>query len=124
MPVTANGPSCLGHAVAIAPSRLKPNRFSHSIYGDPAAEIDDLLQSIRDHGILVALVVAPEPGTRILGGRFRTPPSGMCTGSRSDESPLRGSPIPQLTRHAVWRFWNITVSAKNLQSTNAGSRCA
>ena len=44
------------------PGRLKPNRFSLSIYGDPSAEIDDLLPSIRDHGILVALVVAPGPG--------------------------------------------------------------
>ncbi len=47
--------------VAIDPKRLKPDRFSLSIYGDPGAEIDDLLPSIRDHGILVALVVAPGP---------------------------------------------------------------
>ena len=47
--------------VTLPPSRLKPNHFSLSIYGDPTAEIDDLLPSIRDHGILVALVVAPGP---------------------------------------------------------------
>lgn len=41
----------------LAPSRLRPNRFSISIYGDPAAEISDLLSSIQDHGILVPLVV-------------------------------------------------------------------
>jgi ParB family chromosome partitioning protein len=45
--------------VGIAPSQLKPNQFSLSIYGDPASEIDDLLVSIRTHGILVALVVTP-----------------------------------------------------------------
>jgi ParB family transcriptional regulator, chromosome partitioning protein len=60
MPVLANGvlPT---RTIAIAPSRLTPNRFSLSIYGEPAAEIDDLLPSIRDLGILVALVVAPGP---------------------------------------------------------------
>ena len=63
MPVTANGPLALSK-VAIAPSRLKPNPFSLSIYGDPATGINDLLQSIRDHGILVAIVVTPEPGSR------------------------------------------------------------
>jgi ParB family transcriptional regulator, chromosome partitioning protein len=47
--------------ITLPPSRLTANHFSLSIYGDPAAEIDDLLPSIRDHGILVALVVAPGP---------------------------------------------------------------
>jgi len=47
--------------LAISPSRLKPNQFSLSIYGDHTSEIDDLLPSIREHGILVALVVAPGP---------------------------------------------------------------
>jgi ParB family transcriptional regulator, chromosome partitioning protein len=60
MPVTVNGPIA-SRALAITLSQLRPNRFSLSIYGDPAAETDDLLQSIRDHGILVALVVAPGP---------------------------------------------------------------
>lgn len=48
-----------GQHLAIAPSRLKPSRFSRSLYGDPASEIDDLIPSVRDHGILVPLVVAP-----------------------------------------------------------------
>jgi ParB family transcriptional regulator, chromosome partitioning protein len=47
--------------ITLPPSRLKPNHFSLSIYGDPTAEIDDLLPSVRDQGILVALVVAPGP---------------------------------------------------------------
>ena len=45
--------------VAIATSELKPNSFSLSVYGDPAAEIKDLLSSIRENGILVPLVVVP-----------------------------------------------------------------
>ena len=60
MLVTVNS-SAASRMVAIAPSRLRPSRFSQSIYGDSAAETDDLLQSIRDHGILVPLVVAGEP---------------------------------------------------------------
>ena len=43
--------------VAMDPTRLSPSTFSRSIYGDPVAEIDDLLQSIRDHGILVPLAI-------------------------------------------------------------------
>jgi ParB family transcriptional regulator, chromosome partitioning protein len=60
--------------IALPPSRLHPNHFSLSIYGDPTAEIDDLLPSIRDHGILVALVVAPgqEQGTwEVISGHRR-----------------------------------------------------
>ncbi len=49
------------HALGL--QKLNPNDFSLSIYGDPAAEIDDLLESMRDHGILVPLVVTPEPGS-------------------------------------------------------------
>ena len=67
------GQGCPGHAcdvqlarsprtcVAIAPTQLRPSRFSRSIYGDPTDLTDDLLQSIRDHGILVPLVIAGEP---------------------------------------------------------------
>ena len=58
----------------LAPSQLKPNDFSLSIYGDPAAEIDDLLPSIRDHGILVPLVVAAGPdhqGLEVISGHRR-----------------------------------------------------
>ncbi len=39
---------------------LKANRFSVSLYGDPATETDGLLESIRDRGILVPLVVVRE----------------------------------------------------------------
>ncbi|MDB5352865.1 MAG: putative transcriptional regulator [Planctomycetota bacterium] len=36
---------------------LRPNRFSVSLYGDPAAETDGLLESVRNRGVLVPLVV-------------------------------------------------------------------
>jgi ParB family chromosome partitioning protein len=62
MPPTA---LCTPRTHFIPLSQLKPNGFSVSIYGDPSAEVSDLLPSIREHGILVALVVAPgtEPET-------------------------------------------------------------
>ena len=58
MPVKAE---CIfpSQSIAVSTNQLKPNRFSLSIYGDPPAEIDDLLPSIRENGILVPLVVVP-----------------------------------------------------------------
>jgi hypothetical protein len=50
--------------MGIAPKRLTPSRFSLSIYGDAATQIDDLLPSIREHGILVSLIVASNAGGR------------------------------------------------------------
>jgi ParB family chromosome partitioning protein len=74
MPAIANhrlAPETIG----IDPERLRPNPFSLSIYGDPSSEIDDLMPSIREHGVLVPLVVAspgPEPGTwEIISGHRR-----------------------------------------------------
>ena len=61
-------------SMMIAIDQLKANCFSLSIYGDPAAEIDDLIPSIRDHGILVPLVVVPEPnenGFEVISGHRR-----------------------------------------------------
>jgi hypothetical protein len=59
----------------IDPVRLRPNPFSLSLYGDPSAEIDDLISSVREHGILVPLVVAapgPEPETwEVVSGHRR-----------------------------------------------------
>jgi ParB family chromosome partitioning protein len=51
---------------------LRANPFSISIYGDPDAEIDDLVESVRVHGILVPLVVAPEEsGWEVISGHRR-----------------------------------------------------
>src|SRR6516162_7297571 len=73
MPATAIGLRA-PRTIAIEPKRLEPNPFSLSLYGDPATEVDDLLASIREHGILVAMVVAPgsKPGTwEVLSGHRR-----------------------------------------------------
>lgn len=56
----------------IATSEIVPNSFSTSIYGDPSAEIDDLVESIRVHGILVPLVVCRgDSGWALLSGHRR-----------------------------------------------------
>jgi ParB family chromosome partitioning protein len=53
-------------------SELKPNSFSFSIYGDPDEEAEDLVESVRVHGILVPLVVAPEgSGWEVISGHRR-----------------------------------------------------
>lgn len=56
------------------PKHLKTSLFSLSLYGDPAKEIDDLKESIRAHGILVPLVVAPgtrQGGWEVISGHRR-----------------------------------------------------
>ena len=56
------------------PKCLKTNSFSLSLYGDPASEVDDLEESIRAHGILVPLVVAPDTshgGWEVISGHRR-----------------------------------------------------
>jgi hypothetical protein len=56
----------------ISPTELSANLFSLSIYGDPQAEIDDLLESIRVHGVLVPLVVCQgKTGWEVLSGHRR-----------------------------------------------------
>jgi ParB family transcriptional regulator, chromosome partitioning protein len=60
--------------VAIPTVYLQPDSFSLAIYGDPNAEIHGLKTSIREFGILVALVVAPgsRPGTwEVISGHRR-----------------------------------------------------
>jgi ParB family chromosome partitioning protein len=59
MPLTVSNPPALR---TIAVDRLRPSAFSLDIYGDPAAEIDDLVASVRSHGVLVPLVVVAETG--------------------------------------------------------------
>lgn len=52
------------------------NPFSITVYGDPAGETSDLLESIRAHGVLVPLVVSPlydsdRPAWEVLSGHRR-----------------------------------------------------
>ena len=82
--------SRISQTIRLPLSQLRPNHFSLSIYGDPAAEIDDLLPSIRDHGILVALVVAPGliPDTwEVISGHRRL----ACAQAVDQIPPSRGA---------------------------------
>ena len=91
MPATATTLFAAPQTIAIPTSQLKPNHFSLSIYGDPAAEIDDLILSISNHGILVALVVAPASGPdtwEVLSG---SPPPCLCSGLEPRRSSLPGT---------------------------------
>lgn len=56
----------------IATADLQFNPFSISIYGDPEAEVGDLVDGVKAHGILVPLVVCPEgSGWQVLSGHRR-----------------------------------------------------
>ena len=69
MPALASPPQAIAR---IDTARIHPNPFSISIYGDPACEIGDLIESVRVHGVLVPLVVAPtERGWEVLSGHRR-----------------------------------------------------
>ncbi len=74
MPVIVH-PRAAPPTIGIDPACLKANAFSLSVYGDPSAEIDDLMPSVREHGVLVPLVVAapgPERGTwEVISGHRR-----------------------------------------------------
>jgi ParB family transcriptional regulator, chromosome partitioning protein len=61
---TQNGHSASPHEATLKPvslrlTQLDRNAFSVSLYGDPTADVADLLLSIREQGILVPLAVAP-----------------------------------------------------------------
>ncbi len=68
MPTLASAPS-----TRPLPLRdLRPNPFSQSVYGDTHGETDGLLDSIREHGVLVPLVVVRDrDGWEILSGHRR-----------------------------------------------------
>ncbi len=103
MDTAPNGVCMLAQTVAIAPERLNPNRFSISIYGDAAAQIDDLLPSIREHGILVALIVVPEPGAEsweVISGHRRLA-CAVALGLSEVPCVVRKLPSGKARRHAV-----------------------
>jgi ParB family chromosome partitioning protein len=58
--------------VRIATNEIRPNPFSLSIYGETSSELDDLIEGIRTHGILVPLVVTGlGPHWQVLSGHRR-----------------------------------------------------
>ena len=56
----------------IPTDKLRTNPFSLSVYGEPEAEISDLLDGVRTHGILVPLVVCKDgENWEVLSGHRR-----------------------------------------------------
>ena len=92
--------------VGISPDHLAPNAFSIAIYGDPDREISDLLESIKIHGILVPLVVAPsiESGIwDVISGHRRL---ACALALKLGEVPCEVRPIPlgNVRRGAILEF--------------------
>ncbi|WP_233579050.1 DNA methyltransferase [Tautonia sociabilis] len=87
----------------MATSALRPNRFSLDLYGDPAEEIraDGLLDSIRERGILVPLVAAPDgDGFELLSGHRRLA-CAKALGMESVPCEIRDVPRGASRRRAV-----------------------
>ena len=73
------------HAIAV--EKLRPSPFSLEIYGDPAAEIDDLIESIRIHGVLVPLVVATGTKVESIKDEATRSPSTSSVGDAAGRAP-------------------------------------
>jgi hypothetical protein len=77
-----------------------------SIYGEPAADLDDLTLSIRDHGILVPLVVArgAEPGIwEVISGHRRLG-SALALGLSKVPCEVRKVPSDSARRLAILEY--------------------
>ncbi len=88
---------------AVAPELLRPSQFSQSIYGNAATQIDDLLSSIREHGILVALTIAPIAGTKsweVISGHRRLA-CALALGLPHVPCEVRILPPGKVRQHAV-----------------------
>ena len=119
MPVIVH-PRAAPPTIGIDPACLKANAFSLSVYGDPSAEIDDLMPSVREHGVLVPLVVAapgPERGTwEVISGHRRLALRGPSDWPRSParSGDCRAGPPGRP------RSWSTTASA----ARHSASSCA
>ncbi len=92
--------------VAIPTVYLQPDSFSLSIYGDPDAEIHGLRTSIRQFGILVALVVTPgsRPGTwEVISGHRRLA-CALSLGLSEVPCEVREIPAGDARRSAILEF--------------------
>ena len=120
--------------VTLTPSQLKPNRFSVSIYGDPAAELDDLLPSIRENGILVPLVVVrtrEHEGWEVLSGHRRLAcalalglPEVPCAVQRVDDDVTQRQTILEYNRQRRKTFSQLMREADALEELWQPAACA
>ena len=84
--------------------KLRSNPFSLETYGDPAAEIDDLIDGIRQQGILVPLVVVrDEEGWEVLSGHRRLA-CALALGLPDAPCQVRDVPPGSPRRRAVLEY--------------------
>jgi ParB family chromosome partitioning protein len=105
MPATANRSSAPS-TIVLHPAQAEPNSFSRALYGEAATETEDLLPSIREHGILVAPVVAPgpKPGTwEILSGHRRLA-CAVALGLTEVKCEVRQIPAGDARRRAILEY--------------------
>ena len=98
--ITLDTPTGLHHLPLEA---IRPSQFSISLYGEPAREIeaDGLLDSIRQNGILVPLVAAPDhDGFELLSGHRRLA-CAQLLGLTSVPCEVRPVPRGSARRRAV-----------------------
>ncbi len=92
--------------IALDPDQLRPSPFSLTVYGDPSEEVEDLIASIHEHGILVPLVVAPgsEPETwEVISGHRRLA-SARAIGMTEVPCQVRSIPEGEARQAAVLEY--------------------
>src|SRR5262249_41256097 len=101
----ANGLAA-SRTIGIDPGAINPNPFSGSLYRDPDGDLDDLIPSSREHGILVALVVAPGPkpaSWEILSGHRRLA-CALALGLAEVPCQIRRLPSGIARQHAIIEY--------------------
>ncbi|WZP00871.1 DNA methyltransferase [Isosphaeraceae bacterium EP7] len=94
----------LAEARPIPVAILRPNPFSVMVYGDPASEIGGLIDGVRDHGILVPLVVSPaEQGYELISGHRRLA-CALTLGLTAVPCEIRVYPDEAARREAVIEY--------------------
>ena len=112
----------------ITTDRLNSNPFSISIYGDPDAEMDGLIESIRVHGVLVPLVVVSAGPTwdvvsghrRLACARTLKIPDLPCEIRTFDAEDQRRRAILEYNRYRRKTFSQIMREADALETLLGG----
>ena len=84
--------------------KLRSNPFSVGIYGNPALEVDDLIPSIRDHGILVPIVVVAAGDDWVVISGHRRLACARMLGLHEVPCEIRLIPYEEDRRRAVLEY--------------------
>ena len=101
MPVTLSKSAA---QLRLPTAELKSNAFSIAVYGDPATEVNDLLESVRTHGVLVPLVVVQQPtACEVISGHRRLA-CAQVLGFETVPCEMRSFPSEAALRQAVLEY--------------------